>query len=84
MGTELASPLTNPVEALISLLGLAATQSVIPWADWVCGLLAGALAKALLTGAPVPKFLGKPMDPVLTGKILAVAGCNKVGALIFI
>jgi hypothetical protein len=37
-----------------------------------------------LTGAPVPKFLGKPMDPVLTGKILAVAGCNKVGALIFI
>jgi len=28
--------------------------------------------------------LGKPTDPVLTGKFLAVAGCNKADALIFI
>jgi hypothetical protein len=73
-----------PVVALISWLGLAATQSVIPWTDWVCELLACALEMTPLTDAAGPEGLGKPTDPVLTGSNLDVAGGNKADALIFI
>jgi hypothetical protein len=56
----------------------------MPWTDWVCELLACALEMTLLTDAAGLEGLGKPTDPVLTGTILAVAGCNKAAALIFI
>jgi hypothetical protein len=46
--------------------------------------LACALALGLLTGMTRLEGLGKPTDPVLTGKFLAVAVCKKAGALIFI
>ena len=78
------SLLIMPVVALISWLGLAATQSVTPWTEWVCELPACALERTLLTGAAGLAGLGKPTDPVLTGKVLTVAGCNKADALIFI
>ena len=38
----------------------------------------------LLTDAAGLEGLGKPTDPVLTGKVVAVAGGNKADALIFI